>query len=74
MKTVDFLIISLCAVQMAIAYAITRKRSDLFDRLPASRYFTAVRQLRERSAISSAILVTMYALIPMEFLVVYVFF
>jgi hypothetical protein len=74
MKNVDFLIIFLCAVQMAIAYSITRKNSDLFDRLPASQYFTAVRMLRERSTISSAILVAMYALIPIEFLVVYAFF
>ncbi len=74
MKNVDFLIIFLCAVQMAIAYSITRMNSDLFDRLPASQYFTAVRMLRERSTISSAILVAMYALIPIEFLVVYAFF
>lgn len=74
MKYVDLIVIFLCFVQMIVAIIITKKNKGIFDKFPAHRYFEAFVLLKNRKPLMAYTLFCMYALIPLGFLVIYVFF
>lgn len=74
MKSVDFIVIFLSFFQMIVAAVIARRNAGIFDKYPVHQYFAAFLLLKEKKPLAAYVLCLMYALIPLEFFVLYAFF
>lgn len=74
MKYVDIIVILLSSIQMIVAAIIARRNAEIFDRYPAYQYFKAFLLLKDKRPLAAYVLCLMYALIPLEFFILYVFF
>lgn len=72
MTSISWIILSLAAIQMIIAAIITQKNKKIFNKYPAHQFKNAVNELEIEKPFLAKILTLMYALLPLEYIVVLV--